>query len=109
MGYFSDTAVYNYLSTCTFLAAFFDKGVRANNTSVNAAMGCGSVVITNLDRHSPEGFRHLDNVVDIARCRELPMDLEILEPMRSRARETAAALGWEALVSKISGCEEEEE
>jgi hypothetical protein len=41
MGYLSDTAVFNHLLDCTFLAAFFEKGLRANNTTVNAAMECG--------------------------------------------------------------------
>jgi hypothetical protein len=38
MGYLSDTAVFNHLLDNTYLAAFFDKGLRANNTTVNAAM-----------------------------------------------------------------------
>ena len=38
MGYLSDTAVFNHLMDCHFLAAFFEKGLRANNTTVNAAM-----------------------------------------------------------------------
>ena len=38
MGYLSDTAVFNHLLDCTYLAAFFEKGLRANNTTVNAAM-----------------------------------------------------------------------
>jgi hypothetical protein len=47
MGYLSDTAVFNQLLDCTFLAAFFEKGLRANNTTVNAAMEVGCAVITN--------------------------------------------------------------
>ena len=57
MGYLSDTAVFNHLLDCTFLAAFFEKGLRANNTTVNAAMEVGCAVITNLDEHSPDGSR----------------------------------------------------
>ena len=57
MGYLSDTAVFNHLMDCTFLAAFFEKGLRANNTTVNAAMEVGCAVITNLDEHSPGGPR----------------------------------------------------
>jgi hypothetical protein len=67
MGYLSDTAVYNHLMDCTFVAAFFEKGLRANNTTVNAAMESGCAVITNLDEHSPEGLVHMSNVIDIAR------------------------------------------
>ena len=59
MGYLSDTAVFNHLVDCTFLAAFFEKGLRANNTSVNAAMECGCAVITNLDEDSPQGLVHM--------------------------------------------------
>jgi len=51
MGYLSDTAVFNHLVDCNFLAAFFEKGLRANNTTVNAAMEVGCAVITNLDEH----------------------------------------------------------
>src|SRR3954466_16025474 len=49
MGYLSDTAVFNPLVGCTFVAAFFEKGLRVNNTTVNAAMEVGCAVITNLD------------------------------------------------------------
>jgi hypothetical protein len=103
LGYMSDTAVYNYLLDTTFFAAFFDKGVRANNTTVNAAMDCGSVVITNLDDHSPTEFRHMHNVIDINRCDVLPTEAATLASLAERARETAAgALGWDALVATLS-------
>ena len=72
MGYLSDTAVFNHLVDCTFLAAFFEKGLRANNTTVNAAMEVGCAVITNLDNHSPAGLVHMKNVIDINRCESLP-------------------------------------
>ena len=72
MGYLSDTAVFNHLVDCTFLAAFFEKGLRANNTTVNAAMEVGCAVITNLDEHSPEGLAHMRNVIDINQCDRLP-------------------------------------
>ena len=102
LGYMSDTAVYNYLIDTNFFAAFFDKGVRANNTTVNAAMECGSVVITNLDEHSPAAFGHMHNVIDIHRCEALPTDPEVLGSLAANARATAAgALGWDALVSRL--------
>ncbi len=104
LGYMSDTAVYNYLIDTTFFAAFFDKGVRANNTTVNAAMECGSVVITNLDAHSPSTFDHMHNVIDIYRCKALPTAPDVLESLAANARRTATgALGWDALVSRLRG------
>lgn len=104
LGYMSDTAVYNYLIDTTFFAAFFDKGVRANNTTVNAAMECGSVVLTNFDDYSPSAFDHMHNVIDIHRCETLPTDQETLQSIGDHARTTAfGALGWDALVSQMRG------
>jgi hypothetical protein len=101
MGYLSDTAVFNHLVDCTFLAAFFEKGLRANNTSVNAAMECGCAVITNLDEHSPEGLVHMKNVIDINACDRLPGDEQAAAIGRA-AREIAHAdYGWDQLVAQL--------
>lgn len=101
LGYLSDTAVFNHLVDCTYLAAFFDKGLRANNTTVNAAMECGCAVITNLDGHSPAGLEHMKNVIDINRCERLP-DLEQAERIGRAACEIAHAdYGWDQLVAQL--------
>ena len=101
MGYLSDTAVFNHLVDSTFLAAFFEKGLRANNTSVNAAMECGCAVITNLDENSPEGLVHMKNVIDINACDQLP-GLEEAEKIGRSAREIAQAdYGWDQLVAQL--------
>jgi hypothetical protein len=101
MGYLSDTAVFNHLVDCTFLAAFFEKGLRANNTSVNAAMECGCAVITNLDEHSPQGLVHMKNVIDINACDRLPGDQQAAAIGRA-AREIAHAdYGWDQLVAQL--------
>jgi hypothetical protein len=101
MGYLSDTAVFNHLIDCTYLAAFFDKGLRANNTTVNAAMETGCAVITNLDEHSPGGLVHLKNVIDINLCDRLP-DQEQAQRIGSAAREIAhTTYGWDQLVAQL--------
>jgi len=101
MGYLSDTAVFNHLVDSTFLAAFFEKGVRANNTTVNAAMETGCAVITNLDEYSPAGLVHMKNVIDINRCDRLP-DLQLAEKIGRSARDFARAdLGWDQLVAQL--------
>jgi hypothetical protein len=101
MGYLSDTAVFNQLVDCTFVAAFFEKGLRANNTTVNAAMEVGCAVITNIDEYSPEGLVHLKNVIDINRCERLP-DAGEAETIGRAAREIAHAdYGWEQLVAQL--------
>ena len=101
MGYLSDTAVYNHLIDCTFLAAFFEKGLRANNTTVNAAMESGCAVITNLDEHSPAGLTHMKNVIDINLCDRLP-DEELTQRIGLAARDIAhARYGWDQLVAQL--------
>jgi hypothetical protein len=101
MGYLSDTAVFNQLMDCTYLAAFFEKGLRANNTSVNAAMECGCAVITNLDEHSPAGLTHMRNVIDINQCDRLPA-LDETRRIGIAAREIASAeYGWSQLVAQL--------
>lgn len=101
MGYLSDTAVYNHLMDATFLAAFFEHGLRANNTTVNAAMECGCAVVTNLDEYSPAGYDHLETVLDINRLERMP-DLPALERIGQRAREVAhGRYGWDQLVAEI--------
>jgi hypothetical protein len=102
LGNLSDVAVYNRLRESTFFAAFFDRGVRANNTSVAAAMETGAVVLTNLDELSPPEYVHLQNVIDIERCDRLPTEPDVLDGIRARAVETAAARGWDALVARMT-------
>ncbi len=107
LGFISDTGLYNYLRRCTFFAAFFGSGVRANNTSVNTAMQCGAVVLTNLDEHSPHDFVHLDSLVDIRQCHgELPLDKATLEGIAERGRAVAEGRGWQPLVEMLRGRED---
>ena len=89
LGNLSDVAVYNYLQQTTFFAAFFPKGVRANNGTVAAAMEHGAVVITNLDEFSPPEFVHMHNVIDINRCEELPLEPMTLKSIAVEAMRTA--------------------
>lgn len=101
MGYLSDTAVFNHLVECHFLAAFFEKGLRANNTTVNAAMESGCAVITNLDEHSPAGLVHMKHVIDINVCDRLP-DPEQAAKIGRAAREIAhSQYGWDTLVAQL--------
>jgi hypothetical protein len=103
LGNLSDVAVFNYLRTSTFFATFFIGGVRANNGSVAAAMEKGAVVITNLDEHSPPELVHLENVIDIERCDELPVDPAVLRGISGRAVQTSRRRGWDELVVRLRG------
>jgi hypothetical protein len=101
LGYLSDTAVFNHLMDCTFLAAFFEKGLRANNTTVNAAMETGCAVVTNLDEHSPAGLVHLKNVIDIDRSDRLPDDEQMARIGRAAREIARAEYGWDQLVAQL--------
>lgn len=101
LGFLSDDAVYQYLRHSTFFAAFFDKGVRDNNSSVNAAMQAGAVVITNLDSFSPPDFRHGSNVLDIERIRDLPTGTDVLTAISESARSTVALRSWENFLDQM--------
>jgi hypothetical protein len=101
LGTLSDLAVVHELRRATFFAAFFPGGVRANNTTVASAMERGAVVVTNLDDGSPEGLRHLENVVDIGQAQELPFDPLVLREVSAAAMRYARARSWEALVARV--------
>jgi hypothetical protein len=59
-------------------------------------------VITNLDEHSPPELVHMDNVIDIEQCMELPLDPAVLERISERARETGRERGWTSLVERLA-------
>jgi hypothetical protein len=101
MGNLSDVAVYNQLRLSTFFAAFFPRGVRSNNTSVAAALEFGSVVLTNLDHHSPPELRHMHNVIDLSQCDALPADPLVLRRISVAAMETGRERGWEELAARL--------
>ncbi len=102
LGNLSDVAIFNYLRTSTFFATFFIGGARANNGSVAAAMEKGAVVISNLDEHSPPELVHMDNVIDVNQCSELPLDPLVLSRISVRAMETGRERGWDRLVARLT-------
>jgi hypothetical protein len=102
VGFLSDAAVYNYLWDCTYFAAFFENGVRSNNTSVNSALACGATVITNLDPLSPPVLQHDHNILDIGRLETLPTDNDTLAAIGARAREAAQReFSWDSLIAAL--------
>ena len=101
LGFLSDAAVLHYLQTTTYFAAFFPKGVRANNTSVHSAMTAGAVVVTNLDDGSPPGYRHMQTLIDIEGCTALPTEGAALREISARAQAEASQFGWQALAGRL--------
>lgn len=104
LGYMTDQAVNHYLCDTTYFAAFFDAGLRENNTSVNAALQAGAVVITNLDEYSPDGLQHFENVIDINQIDVLPTENRQLEAIGAAAKKIGmGALGWDLLIQHFNG------
>jgi hypothetical protein len=101
LGFLSDAAVLHYLRTTTYFAAFFPKGVRANNTSVHSAMAAGAVVVTNLDDDSPKGYKHMENLIDIETCIALPIAEPVLCEIGTHAKDEASQFGWEILAARL--------
>jgi hypothetical protein len=65
LGFLSDDGVNYFLNKSHMAIAFFEDGVRANNTSVYASMQRKCAVITNLDNYSPDWLAHGKNILDI--------------------------------------------
>ncbi len=101
LGYLSDMAIYNHLLTTTYFCAFFEKGVRANNTSVHAAMKAGAAVITNLDHHSPKTYIHGVSLLDILQVDRLTTDPKELSTLRNAGARVARSHDWSALAQQI--------
>lgn len=102
LGFLSDDAVLEYLQRATFFTAFFDQGVRENNSSVIAAMEHGCTVITNTDEYSPSFMEHGKNILDIDRIQRLPTDRAILKTIADGAKDAALELGWTHLLAQLS-------
>lgn len=101
-GFLSDDAVLDQLRRSNFFVAFFETGVRDNNSSVIAAMEQGCVVITNLDADSPGFLRHGETVLDIGALHALPTDPATLNALSTKAREAVRGLTWDRLLAGLA-------
>lgn len=70
LGCLSDDAVAEELAKADYVLAFFEKGLRANNTTVHAALNAGKRVIANCDEHTVEPLRSM--VLDINQISKWP-------------------------------------
>jgi hypothetical protein len=88
LGILTDDAVAEELGRCDYVVAFFEKGLRANNTTVHAARLTNREVITNCDDDTPE-----DLYSDVNRIDDMPAWSEIGTPY-----------SWERLIEAMEGC-----
>lgn len=102
LGNLSDVAVSNLIARTTYFAAFYPRGARANNSTIVAAMEHGATVITNLDEHSPPYLRHLETVIDIARCDRLPSDQAVRGRIGAAGQQAVRGLSWDHLLDQLT-------
>jgi hypothetical protein len=99
LGFLSDSAVNYFLDKSDLFVAFFNTGVRANNTSVHAALDRGCAILTNCDEYSPEWIQHGRNVLDIRKTQVEDLKPAVLAQLRKNApQDSSTNAGWENLV-----------
>lgn len=102
LGFLSDSAVYNYMINSDYFLAFFNDGIRENNTSAYAAFEANTTLITNLDQNSPQDFIHEQNLIDINKIKTLNYSKAQQETISKNAKlMLEEKYSWEKLVNKI--------
>lgn len=103
MGFLSDEAINYFLKKSNLFVAFFEKGVRANNTSVCAAMASGCAVMTNLDEYSPKWMHHGKNILDIYQTQPENFDLDYLNNLGRQAKQDVDNYtSWDKLLELLT-------
>ena len=101
LGFLADDGLASELHAAQAVALFYDPAVRANHTTAWAALEAGTVLLTNLDAHSPPELRHNVSVFDINQLTEWP-DPALCREVRWAGRQAAEAYGWERLVGLLA-------
>lgn len=99
LGYLADDALAERLTQVHLAALFFEKGVRANNTTVWAALDAGIPVLTNLDPESPQELVHRETVLDLGQTRSLLN--QPLDRIAKAGQVAAQARSWPRLLSVL--------
>jgi len=100
LGFLADDALVDEMRRSTGVALFYDPAVRANNTTLWAALEHGCPVVTNLDPDSPPELQHDVNVWDIHQLTEWPM-AERARVLRAGGRKVVEAYSWDRLLEVL--------
>ncbi len=100
LGFLADDAIAKELRDAHLVALFYDPAVRANNTTVWAALDTGTPVITNLDNRSPAELQHGVSVFDLAQLTEWP-DAAACRVVRHGGRRAASVYSWERVLQHL--------
>ncbi len=102
LGFLSDASVNFFLESSDLFVAFFDGGVRANNTSIYAAMAKNCPVLTNLDQWSPKWLEHGENILDIGRLTTCDLKSENLQRIGNNGKQGSVKnSSWDALTQEL--------
>ena len=66
--------------------AFFDRGVRSNNTSIYAAFDSKVPLITNADSFSPDFMIHKDTFIDINKINNLKINKKKISMITNKVK-----------------------
>lgn len=100
LGFLADDALVEEMRRSTGVALFYDPAVRANNTTLWAALEHGCCVVTNLDALSPPELQHDVNVWDIHQMSEWPM-AERARVLRAGGRAVVERYSWDNLLEVL--------
>ena len=101
LGFLADDGLARELRHVQVAALFFDPAVRANNTSLWAALEAGVPTITNLDAHSPKELQHHVSVYDLDQLSEFPREAARHREVRFGGSKAAQAYNWDHLLSVL--------
>lgn len=97
LGFLADDALVKEMREAQAVALFYDPAVRANHTTVWAALELATPVITNLDQDSPPELAHDVSVFDIAQLDEWPQAGR-RQDVRAGGRRATERYSWERLL-----------
>jgi hypothetical protein len=102
LGYLADDALSREIRNAHTVALFYSPAVRANNTTIWAALEAGTPVITNLDAQSPPELQHGVSVFDIAQMTEWPEYDGKRQDIRAGGRKAAGVYSWERVLQTLT-------
>jgi hypothetical protein len=107
LGILSDEAVSEELESADCLIAFFEKGVRANNTTIHAAINACLPVVTNHDAESPLWI--VRGTADISTMSTWPERYWLQAASACVAVDAHDRYSWDGLLKEMKGvCEKSE-
>jgi hypothetical protein len=101
-GYLSERFLSQVLVESDFFVAFFESGLRANNSSVIAALQFGKRVITNLDNFSPTWAVPANGIYNLHSISAPDITKEINPQISSQIQNLSASLNWNEFCRELN-------